>query len=106
MGHRATTRKVRKAVPEIGEEADVATFIRAKSLAKQWDCDVRTIKRMVLRGELKGYRRGGTIVIPRADALRYIEANAIKPRGQPKQSGPDVPPIAAAGDRPEARSFR
>lgn len=81
MAHHRLTRKLNDTpLADVSDREDAVTsFIRAKALAKQWDCDVRTIKRMILRGELRGYRRGGAIVVARADAQKYIEANQIKP---------------------------
>ena len=72
-------------LPAVNEEAGMGSFVRLKALARTWDCDVRTLKRMILRGELRGYRRGGTIVVKRADADRYMTAHEIAPA--PKLDG-------------------
>ena len=99
---RTLARKLNEAaMPDAPEEDGVGSFVRLKALARHWDCDPRTIKRMIMRGELRGYRRGGTIVVKRADADAYVAAREIKPR--PKLDSSSILPAPRAHPIPEAR---
>jgi hypothetical protein len=81
MSHKGDARRIKALeLPEVLEGDDMSQFIRAKRLARVWDCDVRTIKRLVQKGDLPGYMRGPTLVIRRTDAEIYIEKSRVQPK--------------------------
>jgi hypothetical protein len=95
MSHKGDARRIKRLeLPEVLEGDDMSQFIRAKRLARVWDCDVKTIKRLVAKGDLPGYMRGPTLVIRRTDAEIYIEKRRVEPtpkRVPPKRVEPKAP---------------
>ncbi|GAA5189501.1 helix-turn-helix domain-containing protein [Ferrimonas gelatinilytica] len=55
-----------------------ACHLSVAQLADEWSCNPATISRLVERGELKAFRLGRVLRIPRTSVDAYVQRQAVQ----------------------------